>query len=97
VEWLSTHGRGIQDRVIFVNRSHPELAAADIADRQDEGSKASKQNAYEADMVLKVVRCLAQQDYETDKQVVLTLYLGQLQLLRTQLSKDNDPVLNDLG
>ena len=28
--------------------------------------------------------------------VVLTPYLGQLKLLREQLSKDNDPILNDL-
>jgi hypothetical protein len=62
--------RGIQDRVVFVNHSHHELAAAEIGDRRDEGS--SKQNAYEVDMALKIMRYLAQQGYGTDKQVVLT-------------------------
>ncbi|KAJ6117876.1 hypothetical protein N7523_005782 [Penicillium sp. IBT 18751x] len=36
------------------------------------------------------------QGYGTDKLVVLTPYLGQLSLLKETLSKQNDPVLNDL-
>ncbi|KAI9764249.1 MAG: hypothetical protein M1839_005972 [Geoglossum umbratile] len=47
-------------------------------------------------MVLKCVRYLAQQGYGTKQQVILTPYLGQLHLLRLRLSKENDPVLNDL-
>jgi hypothetical protein len=47
-------------------------------------------------MILKCVRYLAQQGYGSDKLVVLTPYLGQLKLLRDQLSKENDPILNDL-
>lgn len=39
---------------------------------------------------------MAQQGYGTSAQVVLTPYLGQLGLLRRELAKDNDPVLNDL-
>ena len=39
---------------------------------------------------------MAQQGYGTADQVVLTPYLGQLHLVRGALSKDNDPVLNDL-
>jgi hypothetical protein len=88
--------RGLQDRVVFLNHGHFEAAVSEITDRRDLGSKASKQNAFEVDMVLKIVRYLAQQGYGTEKQVVLTPYLGQLQLLRVRLSKDNDPVLNDL-
>ncbi|KAK5125339.1 hypothetical protein LTR85_000448 [Meristemomyces frigidus] len=37
-----------------------------------------------------------QQGYGTADQVVLTPYLGQLQLLRDELAAENDPVLNDL-
>jgi hypothetical protein len=88
--------RGFQDNVVFVSHSRPELSADRIADRRDEGAKASKENAYEADMVLKCVRYLGQQGYGTDDIVVLTPYLGQLYLLTKTLSKDNDPVLNDL-
>jgi hypothetical protein len=88
--------RGLQDRVIFFSHNHPEVNATEIADRRDEGAKASKQNVFEAEMVLKIVRYLAQQGYGTDKLVVLTPYLGQLHLLRDQLSKENDPILNDL-
>jgi hypothetical protein len=51
---------------------------------------------FEVDMVLKIVRHLAQQGYGSDELVVLTPYLGQLRALADALSKDNDPVLNDL-
>ncbi|KAK0239335.1 P-loop containing nucleoside triphosphate hydrolase protein [Armillaria nabsnona] len=90
------HLRGIQDDVVFINHSYPEDNNLQIADRHDSGSKSSKQNTYEARMVLKIVKYLAQQGYGTDKMVVLTPYLGQLQKLRSELKEDTDPVLNDL-
>ncbi|KNG51926.1 stage v sporulation protein k [Stemphylium lycopersici] len=88
--------RGFRDNVIFVSHSCPELNAMQIADRRDDGAKSSKENLYEAEMVLKCVRYLGQQGYGTDDIVVLTPYLGQLYLLMSTLSKDNDPILNDL-
>ncbi|GAD99219.1 conserved hypothetical protein [Paecilomyces variotii No. 5] len=88
--------RGLCDRVIFFNHSNVEENFADISDRRDEGAKQSKRNIFEAEIVLKVVKYLGQQGYGTDKLVVLTPYLGQLLLLRQTLSKQNDPVLNDL-
>ena len=88
--------RGFQDDVIFVSHSKPELNAERIADRRDEGAKTSKENVYEAEMVLKCVRYLGQQGYGTENIVVLTPYLGQLSLLLRTLSNDNDPILNDL-
>jgi hypothetical protein len=72
------------------------VLAANIADKRDEGSKTSKINAFEVEMVLSCVRYLGQQGYGTDKLVVLTPYLGQLRLLVEELSKSTDPVLNDL-
>jgi superfamily I DNA and/or RNA helicase len=87
---------GLQDRVIFVNHDHPEVDAKELADRRDEGAPSSKRNAFEVSLVLKVVRYLGQQGYGTDRVVILTPYLGQLRLLRDELSKTNDPVLNDL-
>jgi hypothetical protein len=88
--------RGFQDNVIFVSHSYPELNADRIADRRDDGSNSSKENEYEAEMVLKCLRYIGQQGYTTDKIVILTPYLGQLFLLKKKLSIENDPVLNDL-
>ncbi|KAB8232587.1 P-loop containing nucleoside triphosphate hydrolase protein [Aspergillus alliaceus] len=88
--------RGLQDRVIFFHHENPETKFAQVSDRRDEGTKESKTNPFEVEVVLKIVKYLGQQGYGTDKVVVLTPYLGQLHLLRDRLKKDNDPVLNDL-
>jgi hypothetical protein len=88
--------RGFQDNVIFVSHHESELNAVTLADRRDEGANSSKENQFEVDMVLKCVRYLGQQGYGTDQMVVLTPYLGQLYLLLKVLSRDNDPILNDL-
>ncbi|KAH8672057.1 NFX1-type zinc finger-containing protein 1 [Tricladium varicosporioides] len=86
---------GFQNNVIFLNHSNPETELSKGRELQD-GKTSSKQNLFEAQMILKCVRYLAQQGYGSDKLVVLTPYLGQLKLLREQLSKENDPILNDL-
>ncbi|KAL5421066.1 hypothetical protein PMIN04_005913 [Paraphaeosphaeria minitans] len=88
--------RGVQDNVIFVSHDQPELNADAIADRRDEDQKSSKENEHEVDMVLKCVRYLGQQGYNTEQIVILTPYLGQLYRLVRTLSRDNDPWLNDL-
>jgi SpoVK/Ycf46/Vps4 family AAA+-type ATPase len=88
--------RGFQSNVVFVSHSRPEFNAVKIADRHDGGAQSSKENMYEAEMVLKCVRYLGQQGYGTEDIVVLTPYLGQLYLLVNTLSKENDPTLNDL-
>ncbi|KAL4786945.1 P-loop containing nucleoside triphosphate hydrolase protein [Aspergillus varians] len=88
--------RGIRDRVIFIDHTHSETVLRGVSDRNDNGVKGSKQNPFEVQLVLKIVRYLGQQGYGTDRLVVLTPYLGQLHLLRDELRKDTDPVLNDL-
>lgn len=88
--------RGFQNNVLFVSHNHPELNNERVTDRGDGNAKSSRENEYEADMVLRCVRYLGQQGYRTDQIVILTPYLGQLFLLRNKLMKDNDPVLNDL-
>ncbi|KGO64122.1 ATPase, AAA-type, core [Penicillium italicum] len=88
--------RGLCDRVIFFHHQNPEDAFVEVSDRRDENSKGSKRNVFEAEIVLKIVKYLGQQGYGTDKLVVLTPYLGQLSLLKQTLSRQNDPVLNDL-
>ncbi|PLN78187.1 P-loop containing nucleoside triphosphate hydrolase protein [Aspergillus taichungensis] len=88
--------RGLQDRVIFIQHEQPEVNRNDVSEKKDEGSTQSKSNRFEASLVLKIVKYLGQQGYGTDRVVVLTPYLGQLHLLKGELSKQNDPVLNDL-
>lgn len=88
--------RGLRERVVFVNHEQPEEQLDSIADRRDPSSKASKKNTFEADMVLKTVKFLSQQGYNSEDIVVLTPYMGQLSLLRQKLSEINDPYLNDL-
>ncbi|RDB20814.1 NFX1-type zinc finger-containing protein 1 [Hypsizygus marmoreus] len=88
--------RGVQDNIVFVNHDHPEDNALQLKDRRDGDSTSSKHNTYEVEMVLKILRYLAQQGYGTDKVVILTPYLGQLQKLQAALKKDNDPILNDM-
>lgn len=88
--------RGVQSNIIFVNHAHPEDEETRIADRKDAGSTSSKQNTYEAEMVLKMVRYLKQQGYKSTDMVILTPYLGQLFKLRAALQNEHDPLLNDL-
>jgi superfamily I DNA and/or RNA helicase len=90
------HLRGIQDDIVFINHDHPEDENPQLPDRRDMASTSSKQNSHEVGMVLKIVRYLAQQGYGTEKIVILTPYLGQLQKLQAALRKDNDPILNDM-
>jgi hypothetical protein len=87
---------GLCDRVIFVHHENPEVGVGELVDRRDPTAVSSKQNVFEADMVLKFITYLSQQGYKTDTMAVLTPYLGQLRLLRDKLIKENDPILNDL-
>lgn len=87
---------GVRDNIVFIQHDHPEDDNNALADRNDMASTSSKQNSYEANMILKIVKYLAQQGYGTNDLVILTPYLGQLQKLRELLKKDSDPVLNDL-
>jgi AAA domain len=88
--------RGVRDNIVFIDHTVPEDDNKGLADRRDMNSKSSKQNMFEVEMVLKIVRYLIQQGYKTQELVVLTPYLGQLQKLREVLSQETDPVLNDL-
>lgn len=87
---------GLDGRVIYVNHDQPEKFYNGLVDRRDEGAKSSKENLFEAQMVLKTVKYLAQQGYGTRQMTVLTPYLAQLRLLQDLLSQDVDPMLSDL-
>jgi AAA domain len=86
--------RGFQDNVIFVNHTYPEEDIPQLAYQKDMSS-SSKQNTFEADMVLKCARYLGQQGYGQENFVVLTPYLAQLHLLQDLLSRENELILND--
>ncbi|KAI0085776.1 P-loop containing nucleoside triphosphate hydrolase protein [Irpex rosettiformis] len=88
--------RGLQDNIIFFTHAHPEDENERLANSGEGGAKSSKQNKFEVNMVLKVLRYLGQQGYGTEKVVILTPYLGQLHCLQRALREDNDPILNDL-
>lgn len=88
--------RGFCDNVVFLNHTKPEDENTRLVGSDGNGFGSSKQNRYEADMVLRCVRYLGQQGYGTDDLVVLTPYLAQLSLLREVLNTENDPILNDL-
>ncbi|KAI9640526.1 hypothetical protein NHQ30_011272 [Ciborinia camelliae] len=96
----STHNRdnllGIRDNLVFIDHRSPEddVPVREMRDKVE--STSSKTNEFEANMILKCVKYLAQQGYGSDKLVVLTPYVAQLRLLREKLSRENDPILNDL-
>ncbi|KAJ3564153.1 hypothetical protein NPX13_g7945 [Xylaria arbuscula] len=94
--WCRPAIRGIPARVAFINHEHPEEEFAAVQELRDGGAVASKQNRFEAEMVLNIVKYMGQQGYKTDDIVILTPYLGQLRMLRDMLSKNNDPLLSDL-
>ena len=89
--------RGVRDNVIFVTHGHPEDEVVHgIVDVRDGRPKTSKQNSYEVQMALKVVKYLVQQGYDIKDIVVLTPYLGQLHKLQQAFQNDTDPYLNDM-
>lgn len=88
--------RGFQNNLIFVDHRQTEDDIKEVANWRNMTSLSSKQNGFEAKMVLRCVKYLLQQGYDRKNLVILTPYLGQLRLLQDELSKDNDLVLNDL-
>lgn len=89
--------RGLQDRVIFLNHSKPELADPVLLERRDPEVKQSKQNPFEAEMVLRCIKYLGQQGYASENIVILTPYLGQLRLVQDLLRKnDHDSEISEM-
>ncbi|VDC00512.1 unnamed protein product [Peniophora sp. CBMAI 1063] len=101
VDAEKTHGRpdlrGFDDNVVFLTHSHLEDDLGDIADAPDGGSKLLKQNTFEVQMVLKLIKFLVQQGYGTKNIAVLTPYLGQLSKLKSALQAEVDPYLSEMN
>lgn len=87
---------GVRDNLIFLDHRSPESDVKVKEMRDNVDSTSSKENEFEANMILKCVKYLAQQGYGSDQLVVLTPYVAQLRLLRDTLAKENDPILDDL-
>ena len=71
--------RGVSRNIAFIDHRNSEKSGREIVDVN------SKTNAFESAMVMKMVIYLLQQGYEPDDIVILTPYLGQLRLLRSEL------------
>ncbi|KNC53025.1 uncharacterized protein AMSG_09316 [Thecamonas trahens ATCC 50062] len=72
--------RGFNTRLAFFDHSWPEAGAQN-------GTSSSKSNLAEAQMVVAVAGFLARQGYGQNEITILTPYVGQLQVIRSQLQK----------
>ncbi|KZT43420.1 P-loop containing nucleoside triphosphate hydrolase protein [Sistotremastrum suecicum HHB10207 ss-3] len=85
--------RGLRSNVVFISHERPE---EELKGTEERDMMTSKRNMFEAQMVWKIVKYLAQQGYGTENIVVLTPYLGQLRLLQDTLAKEHNTILSDL-
>ncbi|KAL1740854.1 P-loop containing nucleoside triphosphate hydrolase protein [Schizophyllum fasciatum] len=89
--------RGVRDNIVFIRHAKPEDENRKLSTNDTPSYKSSKQNTYEAEMLLKILHYLGQQGYGTDRVVILTPYLGQLKQLQDALrSGMNEPIMGDL-
>lgn len=101
VDGPGTSGRppihGLRDRVVFLNHGKPEAVDRALSERRDPDVKESKQNPFEAEMVIRCIKYFGQQGYSSHNIVILTPYLGQLRLLQDLLRKNqHDPELSEM-
>jgi AAA+ superfamily predicted ATPase len=83
--------RGVKSRVVFIKHDEPEGSNAVWKVEAN-----SKTNTHEVGMVRSIVRYLTQQEYDPTQLVVLTPYLGQLQLLRKSLADDFSVIIGEV-
>lgn len=82
---------GLRSRVVFVDHQNAETSESPVNRRlQDDGDLTSKQNKWEASMIPRIVKYMAQRGYSIERQVVLTPYRSQMDLIRSQVAKQND-------
>ena len=88
--------RGLQNTIIFIDHNHPEDEDSSLFDPKYVGATTSKRNKFEIDMVVKIVRYLKQQGYNSSEITVLTPYLGQLIGLREALGTSNEVAVSEM-
>ena len=88
--------RGLQKTVIFIDHNHPEDDDSNLFDPKHVGATTSKKNKFEVDMIVKIVRYLKQQGYDSSEITVLTPYLGQLVVLREGLGASNEVAFSEM-
>ncbi|CAM9119239.1 unnamed protein product, partial [Hapterophycus canaliculatus] len=75
--------RGIRNRVCFVAHSNKETTVVSKLRRKTNNElSAPKVNQFEVGMVVKTIKYLLLQGYESDQILILTPYLAQLRELR---------------
>ncbi|KAL2886130.1 NFX1-type zinc finger-containing protein 1 [Ceratocystis lukuohia] len=85
----------LQSRVIFINHQHPETQPTPNSNTEHAQGFFSKENLFEAQMVVGIVRYLTQQGFASRDMVVLTPYLGQLRVIQLALKELYNAVLTD--
>ncbi|KAK3370713.1 P-loop containing nucleoside triphosphate hydrolase protein [Lasiosphaeria ovina] len=89
--------RGLQDRVVFFNHGKLEESDKALKDRRDPGTKESKKNLFEAEVILRIYKYLGQQGYSANQVAILTPYLGQLRVLQDLFAKNQqDPEISEM-
>jgi hypothetical protein len=88
--------RGLQNTVVFIDHDHPEDDDSSLSDPKHLGATTSKRNKFEVDMIVKIVRYLKQQGYDSNEITVLTPYLGQLVILREALETSNEVIFSEM-
>ena len=85
---------GLKDNVLWINHNEQEEEVGNLAERKEGEGASSKKNLWEAEMVGKIVRFLAQQGYKSKDMVVLTPYVAQLGELRRVMGEE--AIVNEL-
>jgi hypothetical protein len=80
------HPMGLQHRITFFNHNHLEDSYAGMKQRDGDATD-SKVNSKEAELVVRTAIYLLKQGYKQNQLVILTPYLGQLQVLKEELRK----------
>jgi superfamily I DNA and/or RNA helicase len=87
--------RGVRKNVLFLDHAWPEGVDMQAGAGSLAEASASKVNADEAALTARLLKYLLQQGYAASACVVLTPYLGQMRLLRTQLKHANLDYVGD--
>jgi superfamily I DNA and/or RNA helicase len=89
--------RGLQNTVVFIDHNHLEDDDSSLSDpRYLSATASSKRNTFEVEMIVKIVRYLKQQGYNSGEITVLTPYLGQLVGLREALGAKHEVMVGEM-
>lgn len=87
---------GLTRDVVFIDHRHLERQNDNRVPIRSEADSLSKDNAFEVQMLVSIVRYLIQQGLRCEDIVVLTPYLGQLAAFQREISKYFGVWINEL-